>query len=264
MLNFIIRLIKFFIFINFNYSLLHNMSLQPKMILLLLFINSYIYLRAQYTPDSSYAQALAVYNHTLGIGRHLYNGREYTDYDHRIKGTPFFSNTYFTSGSIVYDGISYTDVQLFYDELNDNIVMKNYNDTAIILLRQKTAAFDILGHHFVNLQIASSAATLKDSGFYDVLYNSNVKLFAKRAKTIVQKISISNSESFFNEKNFYYIQMDNKLYAVRDKNSVLDVLKDKKSAVSKFLHQSHIKFKRNAEAAIIKMVAFYDSLNNAK
>lgn len=240
------------------------MSYQPKIILLILFISSCLCLRAQYESDSSYNKVIAVYNRTIGINKHLFNGTEYIDYDHRTTGSPFFSNTYFTSGTVTYYGVFYNNVQIFYDELNDNAILKNYNDTPLVLVREKVASFSILGHQFVNLQVLESNPAIKDSGFYDMLYNGNVKLFAKRKKKIVQKISTLMSESYFNEKVSYYIFKNNTLYTVDNKNSVLEVLKDKKNAVSKFLHQSHIKYNRNPELAMTKMLAYYDSLNNTK
>ena len=56
---------------------------------------------AQNALDSSFADAIAVYKKTLGANTHLYKGRAYTDYDHRITGTPFFNDSYFAKGSIM-------------------------------------------------------------------------------------------------------------------------------------------------------------------
>ena len=75
---------------------------------------------------------------------------------------------------------------------------------------------------------------------------------------------MQNSESSFVEKDNFYILKNEVLYAVNDKNSVLDVLKDKKSSIEKFLHQSKLKYRKNPESTMIKMVTYYDGLNKAK
>jgi hypothetical protein len=54
--------------------------------------------------DSAFGRALSVYTTMAGTSSHLYNGSEYLDYDHKIKGNPFFASSisptalYFTMG----------------------------------------------------------------------------------------------------------------------------------------------------------------------
>jgi hypothetical protein len=220
---------------------------------------------SQQSFDSSYNNAVSVYTNTAGVNMHLYNGSEYIDYDHKIAGSPFFLDTYFVNGSIVYDGILYNNVQFFYDILHDNVVIKNYNNnTPLLLVQEKVSAFDLEGHHFIRIVVDTAVSGIKNSGFYDVLYNGNTKLFAKRKKIVVEKISVQYSESSFGGKEEYYIYKDNVFYQVSDKKSVLNVLKTHKSELTRFMHQNKIKFKQDKEAAMIKMVAYYDRLNNAK
>ncbi len=214
--------------------------------------------------DSSVTKAVAVYTNLINLNAHLYNGSEYVDYDHKIKGNPFFESAYLYNGEIFYDGVSYKNVAMFYDILNDDVVIKNYNDTAMILVKEKVSAFNFLNHSFVNIAADSILTNAKTAGFYDVLYNGNVKLIVKRKKEIVEKIITQNSESSFIEKDNYYILKNEILYAVRDKNSVLDVLKENKKDIEKFLHQSKLKYKKNPELTMIKMVVYYDALNKAK
>ena len=57
---------------------------------------------------------------------------------------------------------------------------------------------------------------------------------------------------------------DTVFYPVREKNSALNVMKDRKSELSKFIHQDKIKFRKDFETALLKTVAYYDSLNTAK
>jgi len=229
---------------------------------LLLFLN-YFAANSQATFDSSFEKAASVYSKLIDINSHIYNGSEYIDYDHRITGNPFFESSYFTDGSIVFDGILYPHVNMFYDILHDDVVIKNYNDTALILVKEKISAFNYLNHHFVQLVADSLEKGLENNVFYDVLYNGNTKLFARRKKEIIEKISTQYSESFFTEKTEYFLY-NKSYYPVSDKKSILNALKDKKSVLIRFLHQNKIRFRKNKEAAMIKMVAYYDSLNKQK
>jgi hypothetical protein len=236
---------------------------QP-LIYLLLFQLFNIHGFCQESFDSSLARAASVYTNFVNLGAHIYNGSEYVDYDHKIKGNPFFESSYFNNGDLVYDGVSYKNLNMFYDILHDDVVIRNYNDTAMILVKEKISAFNFLNHSFINIIADSVLANEKTAGFYDVLYNGNIKLIAKRKKEIVENIRVENSESFFVEKDNFYILKNEVLFAVNDKNSVLDVLKDKKSSIEKFLHQSKLKYRKKPEETMIKMVAYYDALNKAK
>lgn len=221
-------------------------------------------LRAQTSLDSSYAGALAVYTKTIGVNQHIYNGVEYIDYDHRINGNPFFEKNYFVKGSVVYDGVLYNNMLMFYDIWRDNVVIKNYNNLPLLLVKEKVAAFDMEEHHFIKITADSLTEKMGLSGFYDVLYNGTVKLFAKRRKLIDEKITSQSSESSFIQKNEYYILNNSVFYAVADKRSVLNALSDQKPALQKYIKQQKLKFRKNLEADLVKAVAYYGSINESK
>jgi hypothetical protein len=231
--------------------------------LLLLFFN-FPTAYSQNSFDSSFINAVAVYTKAANANTHLYNGSEYIDYDHRITGDPFFASLYFTDGSVVFDDILYTHVKMFYDILHDDLIIKNYNDTALILVKEKISSFNFANHYFIQLVTNNAETGIKTPGFFEVLYNGNTKLFARRKKEITEKISTQYSESLFTEKNEYFLYNKNNYYPVSDKKSILNILKDRKPDLIKFLHQNKIKFRKNKEAAMIKMVAYYDGLNKPK
>jgi hypothetical protein len=234
-------------------------------LLLLLFLSlaSSSLLFAQQSFDSAFTQAASVYNNTMGSNIHLYNGTEYIDYDHRVTGDPFFQDSYFTNGSIIYDNVFYNNVQLFYDVLRDNVVIKNYNNFPLLLINEKVAAFGLLGRRFINIQADSSIAKNSNLGFCDVLSEGYLKLLAKRKKIVVEKTSTQYSESSYTEKDEYYILKEEVLYPVSDEKSVLALMKDRKTEVQKYLHQNKIKFRKKPEAAMISMVNYYNELNKS-
>jgi hypothetical protein len=231
--------------------------------LLLLFFN-FLTAYSQNSFDSSFANAVAVYTKAADVNAHLYTGSEYIDYDRRITGDPFFASLYYTDGSVVYDNILYTHVKMFYDILHDDLIIKNYNDTALILVKEKISSFNFVNHYFTQLLADNTETGIKTARFYEVLYNGNTKLFARRKKEITEKISTQYSESFFSEKDEYFLYNKNVYYSVSDKKSVLNVLKERKPDLIKFLHQNKIKFKKDKEAAMIKMVTYYDGSNKPK
>jgi hypothetical protein len=230
---------------------------------LLLLLFNQLFANAQNSFDSSFADAVAVYKSTMGVNIHLFNGSEYINYDHRITGDPFFESVFFKNGSLVYDGILYTDVKMSYDILNDDLVITNYNGLPLLLTKEKIGSFNFAGHYFIKVVTDSTASAMK-TGFYDVLHDGTTKLLARRKKEITEKISTQYSESFFTQRDQYYVVKDSVSYVVRDRRSALNIMKNRRNELSKFIHQNKIKFNKNFEAALLKTVAHYDSLNLAK
>jgi len=213
--------------------------------------------------DSSFAKAVAVYENAAGVNSHLYVGSEYVDYDHRIQGNPFFGSLYFADGSVVYDGIAYAHVEMFYDILHDDVVIKNYNGLPLIPAKEKISSFKYAGHRFVRLVTDSSEAGIT-TGFYDVLFDGDVKLYARRKKEIVEKINLQYSESYFAVKDEYFIFKNDTYYPADGKRSVLYAMKDRRSEAKKFMHQNKMKFKKNIETDLVRISAWYDGSKNTK
>lgn len=219
---------------------------------------------AQNNFDSSYQKTVAVYTNAAGLNAHLYNGSEYIDYDHRITGNPFFAALNFTNGNILYDGIEYSNVQLLYDILHDDVVIKNYNGTPLILVKEKVSDFNMSGFYFKYLTPDSLTSGLGVSGYYQVLYDSNTKFFARHKKVHIEKITPMYSDSYFEEHTAHYIFKNNRYYAVSDERSVMKILHDHKNELKKFVRQNNFNFNKNFEAATAKTLAYYDTLINAK
>jgi len=227
---------------------------------LLLFLLPQLHTAAQNSFDSSFADAVSVYRKTMGENIHLFTGSEYVDYDHRITGNPLFNSLFFTKGFIIYDNIAYADIEMMYDILNDDVVIKNYTGKALLLTKEKISSFNLDGHYFVKI-ITDSTVTGMKTGFYDVLNDGATKLLVKRKKELTEKIELENLESSFTQHDQYYIMKDTVYHTVRDKRSALNVMKDRKSELTKFIRQDKLKFRKNFETALLKTVVYYNSLN---
>ena len=144
------------------------------------------------------------------------------------------------------------------------IVIENpYNETKIELIKNRVTNFSMAGHRFVNLSADSYARNSLPPGFYDVLYDKGLKVYAKRSKEVVQKIENSQEKKNFKEKNRYYIHKKGLYFPVKTKSSLLRVLEDRKTILKRKIAEYHIRFKRNREFAMSQVAAFYDESENA-
>jgi len=199
---------------------------------------------------------------SLGKQSPLYNGREYLPPDPSIKGNAFFSdiNT-FTPGNISYDGLFFTGVPMLYDVLNDKVVVLLYNKfSKLVLLDKLVKDFDFLNHHFINIKADSiSDNSVISGGYYDEIYNGKTKVLVKRVKNIQ---TTSSAETYFETKRYIFIKKNNIYYSTSSQGSLLDALKDKKKELQQYISANKIKFRKDPEDAMIKIVSYYDHLIN--
>jgi len=69
-------------------------------------------------------------------------------------------------------------------------------------------------------------------------------------------------ETFFSEKNDYYIRKGSAYYKIGSKGAILDVLKDKKPALQKYIKDNNLKYGNDPEAAMAALANYYDHLPN--
>lgn len=228
--------------------------------LALLFFCFFIYSSFGQKPQSDTAFVAIAANaakeiYVLGTNEqtHLYNGSEYKEY-RSLKGEhPYFISNNWVTGSIFFDGEQYDQVALLYNCFTDCVVSKKPpSSIAIELVKEKVKSFQIAGHTFVLMNEKPLP-----SGFYDLLFDGATKVYAKRVKEFQENISSTEIQHVFIEKSKYFISKDKSYFSVWNKKSVLNVLKDKRPELKHFMRQDRLRFRKNREQAIVKMVEFY-------
>ncbi|TSD64915.1 hypothetical protein FFF34_013535 [Inquilinus sp. KBS0705] len=200
------------------------------------------------------------FNKNIGDQSHLYNGPEYTFYDPAIKGNAYYKDdANFLTGRVEYDGFVYKDVSLLYDLNKDVLVLQLPSKVIkLALIKDRVQNFDMDNHHFVNINADTiSKPGSIPSGFYDRLYNGKIDMLVRREKNIQ---STSNAENYFNASTNIYIKKGGIYTKVSGKGDVLDVLKDKKDALKKYIRSNNIKFGDDEELATVRVVSYYDQL----
>ena len=206
--------------------------------------------------------AISIYYETLKEESPLYNGSAYIEYAYTLQeGHPFFQVTDFINGDINLDGMIFRDVPMLYDIVKDQVIIQDFQKVyKINLPADKVQQFFLLGHLFVRL-VHDSSDNIK-TGFYDQLYSGKTGLFAKREKKILEKYSNVQINKVIISENIYYIKKDSVYHTIKNKSSLLTVLKNKKKEVQQYLKTNSVKFKREPERAMIMAVKYYDQITN--
>ncbi|HEY6082142.1 MAG TPA: hypothetical protein VIU45_01715 [Chitinophagaceae bacterium] len=207
--------------------------------------------------------AVKVYNAYTNANLPLYNGRDYIPYTFKKEGNPFFESDSITAGMVNYAGRDYQKVPMLFDIARNELVIVSYDDQHFIVLdNDKVDSFHIRGHAFIRLVHNDSLPGSPPTGFYDRLYNGNIKVWAGRTKTFQESTAGGELIRIFSPRNYYYIFSNNTYYAAKNKKDILAIMSDKRHEMKKFSRKQKLKFnKKGMERAIVAVATYYDRLN---
>jgi hypothetical protein len=198
----------------------------------------------------------------MGQNSRLYTGAQYLRNNQRAKGTAFFGSDTFLPGSVYYNGALYRNIPLLYDLVSDEVIINDYaNSNTLQLVKEKVRYFSVGGHYFVFIIPERSFTSFMKTGFYELLYNGSVGLFAKHEKKLVFPYG-SEDQPQYVRSDFYYLKLNNVFYEVATKRSLLDLLQDKKDQLKKYIRDNRLSFNRRFEEALLKTTQYYAQLKN--
>lgn len=213
------------------------------------------------TPPSP---AIDFYRNYIGENSHLYNGSEYIPEDSRIRGHACFLSDSLIEGLINYDDILYRGVKFTYDIVRDELIINRYNENyRIKLVNEKIAYFRLLNHFFVRIVQDSINKPIINTGFYECVYNGGISFFEKHIKKKEEKISTyQEAQEWYEEHDFYFIKKEKHYYPIHNKTDLVNILKEHKKEIQKFIRKNKIRFKEDPETAILKAVKYYEQIKN--
>jgi hypothetical protein len=185
------------------------------------------------------------------------NGRRNTFIYPAARGNPWFMMAGQVNSILETKKGTYQDLLLGYDILNDELIL-TFGDTSgmesIMINKNIIYSFSLFGVRFINLD----AGILPESGFYEEVYNGNVKFYIKHKKTLIR---ISGPVQYeYRYKTLKYLVRDNKYYLVNNNLELLKALGDKKSEVKSFLREHQILFRSASNSELISVLKHYEGI----
>lgn len=232
---------------------------------LFIFISCHTRAQTANSDSAGIRYAINFFNKGIGQQSRLYNGSEYVLYDPVIKNNPnFHDHTDWRTGAVNFDGFNYSNVPLIYDLYKDLLVALLYNNfSRYVFQNGKVASFDMDGHHFVYISTDTANTPGFTSGYYDQLYAGKTQVLARYAKSIQNRSSGTEIETYFTKTSTQlFLKKEGKYVAVNSEGELLDALKDHKKEVQQYLRSNSLKFKKAPEDELVKSASFYDHLNN--
>jgi hypothetical protein len=206
------------------------------------------------------AFAVSAYKDATSQSQNLYNGRQYYVYDNRSEEHQFFEFRKWHNGVIMYDGQRFDSIPLLYDIFKDELVIKHFNGDHILLQSEKVDYFNVDNHNFQRLEAGKDINEQMHTGFYDVLYNGKSRTIVRRVKSRQEKIVDKMVVALYPQKNLFYVKKGDRYYGVNTKKATLNLFPEYKRELRRVLKDEKIKFRKNREVAIVRIVDTYDKI----
>lgn len=202
---------------------------------------------------------ISLYKAATSQSQNLYNGRHYYLYDARMEEHQFFGDRKWQNGVVFYDGQRFDSIPMIYDIVKDELIVKHFYGDHMLLQSEKVNYFFKDNHTFKRFEAGKDINPQMRTGFYDILYDGKSKVLIRRSKQRQEKIVDKKVIAFFPAKDFYYIWKNDQYHSVRSKKSVLGLFPEQKRQLRQALRSERIKFRKNREVAIEKIVSTYDA-----
>lgn len=216
--------------------------------------------------ESPLNNAINLYHQYLTPESNLYDGSEYAYnayYPFIInEGDPFFMSTYFETGSVFYNNMLFEKVPLLYDIVKDEILIRDPTKINILRLNaERVKWFRIYNKTFIRLMSDSVSGNSLKTGFYGILYKGKISLYKHVSKFFKETSSSAQGlNRYVVENDEYFITRGNGYFRIKNKKSLFKELSDKKKEIVQFINKNKLRWKKNKENTLTKVVAYYDGI----
>jgi hypothetical protein len=232
------------------------------------FISCFYFLGAaaqQIAADSLHEQrtdAIAGYYHAFRAEyAFIYAGRAYADYG-PLEGHAYAFSPGWQSGSVRYDDITYRNITLKYDLVQQLLVVQRPDRiTQLSLQNRLVSGFSLGSRNFVQLQAVDNGGDSLHA-FYEVLAEGSITLLAHRKKTIEDRIRSMRIERQVYEQTRYYALKGAVYYPLNSQSDFTDLAPDLKKDLLQHLRRTGIRFRRDREAALLALAIYYNQNRN--
>jgi len=184
----------------------------------------------------------------INPGSLIYSGPEYAKVYTSASGSPFFRDQAI-NGRVDYYQNRYENISINYDIESDLVIFHEpLNKIRISLVNEKVSGFMIDGHHFIALKDATGFR-----GFYEALYLGQRQVLVKWLKILTRT---GAEEGKYITYSNIYIQEDNTLLQVSNKNELFRYFGKNKKKMQQYYQEQHLNFKKDPAHSVSLLVAF--------
>ena len=195
---------------------------------------------------------------------HLLNGRIWRNEYSKTAGDQFFLSNSFLKGSITYDGQRYNNLDLLYDILNDELILKIESYPIIIMNKEMVDSFTLLfeNRKYDIFNSGNDTASIL-RGYVNILYKGASELYVKYKKKI-NPLAQDGIYDLFQEEHRIYLSSGAEILPVAGKRKFLSMLKDKKEEINQYIKSNKLKLVQKDPYTFVPVLKYYDSIKSGE
>lgn len=200
-----------------------------------------------------------------GMDFGLINGEEYRYRHTSIDGHPYYRNDSWFQGSVISGNREHVGVWLRYDIFDDRVILNHTSGSEtfmIALNKEMVGEFTLEEDRFIQLYDRDIADNFPEPGYYQELYTGNVQLLIKWKKYISGSSGLQPGE--FRPDPVRLVRKDGVFHKLNGRNSLLNILDDRKEAVSSYIRSNSIVVRNAPNSDLVRILRYYDSLSSVE
>jgi hypothetical protein len=189
----------------------------------------------------------------------LLNGRIWFNKYAGAVGDQFFLSGTFLKGSVVFNGRKYENLDLQYDILNDEVILKIESYPVIFMNKEMVDSFSLSSGNRKYLVFNAGNNTSGElKGYVNILYNGPTSLYAKYSKKI-QPLGVGGRYDLFVEEHTLYVKKGGQIFSVSSRKRFLELLDDRKKDLRHFMKSNRIRLSYKNPDSFVPVIRYYDS-----
>jgi hypothetical protein len=161
-----------------------------------------------------------------------------------------------------FDGQPFDSVPIMYDIYKQQLIIKDLEANFLILSNDRVSSFSVGEWNFRKLLVDVDLPSYMDSGFYQLLYNGQIKYIVYRKKSRQEQVRDMKIIPYYENKDRYYVQKEGEYWPIDSKKSLYALFPTYKKALKKFVRQNKLKFSKDIkENSMIELIRYYDEIS---
>mgnify|MGYP006286257913 FL=1 len=188
------------------------------------------------------------------------NGWEY-NLQQAANGHPFVFSKIWQYGKINSDLGIRKDLLMNYDIYQDVLliqIFRNNQPYQIVLNPEYINSFEIDKHLFINPLKFEGFQQSELSGYYELIYDSEIKFFLKRVKKYSGGDGMEGSS--YNTDIENYIYANGQVYRIKNRRSIYRIYPDHKKDIKKYMRRNRILLKNEDLSGMSDFMRFLENL----
>jgi hypothetical protein len=189
----------------------------------------------------------------------LLNGRIWHNRYAKAQGDPYYLSDEFLKGSVTFNGVKYSDLDLRFDICNDELILRTENRPIIIMNKEMVDSFSLYFEGRIYRIINSGndpSGILK--GYVNVLYAGRSELYAKYTK-IIYPLGADGRYDLFHQAHSLFFVTESGAMPVKGKRALLKLLEAERKEINAYLRNNRVRITWKDPYSFIPVVKHFDN-----